>query len=742
MLKILHLISGGDVGGAKTHVLTLIKELQKTINVKLICFMEGPFAEEGRQMGIDVYVMEQEKRYDLQVVDRIIRIIKEENFNVIHSHGARANFITRFIKKKTDIPCVTTVHSDFMLDFKGNIYKHLIYTNLNIFALKKFDYFIGVSEDFRQMLIGRGFPEDKVYTVYNGIDYSESISYRSKEDFLREKGLSHLHNKTIIGILARLHPVKGHEIFIKAAAMVLAKNKDAHFLITGNPDEMPELIGLVKKLGIEDYIHFIGFVENPYDFLNAIDINVLTSYSESFPYVLLEGAQLFKPTISTAVGGIPMLIKDGENGYLFKAGDSKELAVKLESLIDDKGKRSIFGRELLAHAKANYSLENLASLHINIYNSISAHNQNNLSVVISGYYGFGNSGDEAILKSIVRDFKNYNSNIKITALSNNAGRTSEEYDINAINRVNLIDIFREIKKCDLFISGGGSLLQDQTSTRSLLYYLFIIKTALHYKKKVMLYANGIGPIKSARNIKRVNKIINKVDLITLREEHSLKLLNELGIGKPEIIVTADPVLTTEPADVHIIDDIFKKEDISEGVKLIGINIRKWIHSEDFNKQMARSLEYIYNEHNLTPLFIPMNSDDNEFIKSFVPALNIPYKTLSKVYLPEELIGIMERLVLVMAMRLHTLIYSSIAATPMIGLIYDPKVKGYLEYIGQPAAGNVENIISKNINEISDSIMGNYDNEKKGLNTRMAELEGLTKENVRLAFELMERHINN
>ena len=741
MLKILHLISGGDVGGAKTHVLTLIKELQKTINVKLICFMEGPFAEEGRQMGIDVYVMEQEKRYDLQVVDRIIRIIKEENFNVIHSHGARANFITRFIKKKTDIPCVTTVHSDFMLDFKGNIYKHLIYTNLNIFALKKFDYFIGVSEDFRQMLIGRGFPEDKVYTVYNGIDYSESISYRSKEDFLREKGLSHLHNKTIIGILARLHPVKGHEIFIKAAAMILEKNKDAHFLITGNKDEMPELINVVKRLDIEDNIHFIGFVENPYDFLNTIDINVLTSYSESFPYVLLEGAQLLKPTISSAVGGIPMLIKDGGNGYLFKAGDSKELAAKLELLIDDKEKRSIFGRELLAHAKANYSLENLASLHINIYKSIAVKNQKDQSIVISGYYGFGNSGDEAILKSIVRDFKNHNSNIKITALSNNAGKTSKEYDINAINRVNLIDIFKEIKKCDLFISGGGSLLQDQTSTRSLLYYLFIIKTALHYKKKVMLYANGIGPINSVRNIKRVNKIINKVDLITLREEHSLNLLNELGIDKPEIIVTADPVLTTEPADVHIIDDIFKKECISEEARLIGINIRKWIHSRDFTNQLAQSLEYIYSKHKLIPLFIPMNSDDNEFIKSFVPMLNIPYEMLSKVYLPEELIGIMKRLVLVMAMRLHTLIYSSIAATPMIGLIYDPKVKGYLEYIGQSAAGNVENIKSKNINEISDSIMGNYDDEKKKLRTRMAELEGLTKENVRLAFELMERHID-
>lgn len=740
MLKVIHLISGGDVGGAKTHVLTLIKELQKNINVKLICFMEGSFADEGRQMGIDVLVMEQGKRYDLQVVEKIIKIIKEENINMIHSHGARANFITRFIKKRTDIPCVTTVHSDFMLDFKGNIYKHLIYTNLNIFALKKFDYFIGVSEDFRQMLIGRGFPQDKVYTVYNGIDYSESISYKSKGDFLEEIGLAHIHNKLIVGILARIHPVKGHEVFIKAAGEVLETNKDVHFLITGSKDEMPELTNLVKNLKIEDKVHFIGFVENPYDFLNAIDINVLTSYSESFPYVLMEGAQLLKPTVSSAVGGIPMLIKDGINGYLFKAGDNKELAKKLKSLIDDKEKRITFGKELLEYAKANYSLEKLASLHIKIYNTIVKQSQKSLSAVISGYYGFGNSGDEAILKSIVRDFRDYNSNIRITALSNNPDKTSTEYSINSINRINLIDISKKIKKSDLFISGGGSLLQDQTSTRSLLYYLFIIKIALHYKKKIMLYANGIGPINSKNNAKRVNRIINQVDLITLREEHSLKLLREIGIDKPKTILTADPVLTTKPADVHIVEDLLKKEGISRETKLIGINIRDWKYSGDFNVRLAESLVYIYNKYNLIPLFIPMSAGDLEVIKCFAQPLDIPYKILSEVYLPEELIGIAERLVIVMAMRLHTLIYSSIAATPMVGLIYDPKVKGYLEYIGQPAAGNVENISSSKINEKIDMIMDNYDYEKKKLELRMAELKELTKENVKLAFELMERDL--
>ena len=107
MIKVLHLISGGDVGGAKTHVLTLVKELSKEIPVKIICFMEGTFADEAREMGIDIQVICQKQRYDLKVVDELIEIIHKGEFNLIHSHGARANFITRFIKRKLDFLYIT-----------------------------------------------------------------------------------------------------------------------------------------------------------------------------------------------------------------------------------------------------------------------------------------------------------------------------------------------------------------------------------------------------------------------------------------------------------------------------------------------------------------------------------------------------------------------------------------------------------------------------------------------------------
>ena len=139
-------------------------------------------------------------------------------------------------------------------------------------------------------------------------------------------------DKVIVGIIARIDLVKDHETFIKAAYKILQKRKDIIFLIAGTGNDERRIKSLVRDMGIEDYVYFLGFVNDQYSFFNAIDINVLTSISESFPYVILEGSKLKKMTISTNVGGINHLIKDGYNGWLIDVGDSEALANKLDYL--------------------------------------------------------------------------------------------------------------------------------------------------------------------------------------------------------------------------------------------------------------------------------------------------------------------------------------------------------------------------------------------------------------------------
>ena len=161
-----------------------------------------------------------------------------------------------------------------------------------------------------------------------------------------------------------------------------------------------------------------------------------------------------------------------------------------------------------------------------------------MKIVISGYYGFDNSGDDALLMSIIDNLKKNDDKAEITVLSKNPQKTKLQYSVGAANRYNPFSLIKTIASCDVLISGGGTLIQDATSTKSLFYYLFVIKLAQIFRKKVMLYANGIGPLNSFKNIENTQKILDKVDLITLRDPKSRDELEKIGVTKPKIELTS------------------------------------------------------------------------------------------------------------------------------------------------------------------------------------------------------------
>ena len=112
-MKIIHLISGGDVGGAKTHVLSLLEGLGRTQTVRLVCFTAGAFADDAKAMGIDTLVLDGGVRSSIRALERMIQ---EERFDIVHCHGSRANMIGAILKRTINVPIVTTVHSDYRLD--------------------------------------------------------------------------------------------------------------------------------------------------------------------------------------------------------------------------------------------------------------------------------------------------------------------------------------------------------------------------------------------------------------------------------------------------------------------------------------------------------------------------------------------------------------------------------------------------------------------------------------------------
>lgn len=371
-MKVLHLISGGDTGGAKTHIINLCSKLKDIVSLKIICFMYGQFYEEVKNAGIDIDVIQQSSRFDLSVVDKIARMVETEGYDIIHCHGARANFIGMFLKRKIkNKPFITTVHSDFDLDFQDIFYKRVVFSFLNKLALKRFDYFISVGSALIDKIKGLGVREDRIFLLYNGFDFSKEIHYVQKDEFLsRFLDRKVFDSKIIIGNLSRLYKVKGLDVFIKAANIIAKKYPDVIFLIGGSGPQKEFLKQMISEYNLNDRVFLIGSIKNPYDFFNSIDINVISSYSETFPYSILEATALEKCCISSKVGSVPDLIEDGKNGFLFEAGDYKELAQKIEILLQNKNLIKEFGQLLSKKAKEKFSADNMARMQFEIYNSI------------------------------------------------------------------------------------------------------------------------------------------------------------------------------------------------------------------------------------------------------------------------------------------------------------------------------------------------------------------------------------
>ncbi len=734
-LKVLHLISGGDTGGAKTHIISLLKGLNKRIDARIICFIEDTFYEDVLAAGIPIKVFKQKSRSDMSVINRLTDEINQEGYDIIHCHGARANFIAQFLKGKLDKPFITTIHSDYKLDFKDNFYKRLVYTSLNTISLRRFDFFVAVSDSFKEMLIERGFKRDRIFVTYNGIDMGIPEDHVSKDEFLGRYGIEDK-GFPIVGILARLDKVKDHRTFIEAARQVL-KTTEVDFLIAGEGAEEASLKELVKDYGLESRVHFIGFVKDPYSFFNAIDVNVLTSVSESFPYVILEGARMKKPVVSTKVGGIARLVDDGENGYLCQTGDWKAIGDRILSLVKDGALAKFFGQKLYKAAEDRFSYDSMAESHIATYSQILSKGP---KIVMSGYFGFDNSGDDAILKAIVKDLREQDPSVRIKVLSKDPSKTEQLCPVTSANRFKLREVISSLRDAQLVISGGGSLLQDVTSTRSLLYYLALMKLAFILKKPVMIYANGIGPINKTFNRRLTKWILERVDLITLRDKGSLDFVKSIGVKNDRIMVTADPVFTLNPAEKERIKEILRIEGIDTSRQLIGISVRNWKNDDALIQAVAKGTRRLIDDKSVGVVMIPMHYPEDLAISERISDLSGSNNcwTLKGKYSVEEIMGIIREMEIMAAMRLHSLIYAATQGVPMAGLVYDPKVKGFLDELGLDHYTDVKSITSESFYKLVSEVWAVREEVGRSIDIHKERLEKLALENIRQAYSLIGR----
>jgi polysaccharide pyruvyl transferase CsaB len=360
-------------------------------------------------------------------------------------------------------------------------------------------------------------------------------------------------------------------------------------------------------------------------------------------------------------------------------------------------------------------------------------------ILISGYYGFENSGDDAILMAILDNLRTYKRDIRILVLSKNPQETKRIYGVDTADRYNLSEVIKAMKSSKLFLTGGGNLIQDETSTRSLMYYLTTIWMAKKLGLKVMLYSNGIGAIDKKANRLITSRIVNKVDVITLREEKSLKEIESLKITKPQVFVTADPAFTLAPCEDEETSSILAIEGIVRDKPLVGISIRKWKNFQGYLKQVAEASDYMYEKFNVQPVFIPMHyPHDIDVCLTIATMMKHKPKIIKNKYSVSQTLGIIKNMDMIIGMRLHALIYAASFQVPVLGLIYDPKVEGFLEYINQPSAGNVENLNYERFIQSIDSVWNNRLQIKEQLSVTKQLFVDKALQNAEIAIELLNK----
>ncbi|MCD8357320.1 MAG: polysaccharide pyruvyl transferase CsaB [Clostridia bacterium] len=303
--------------------------------------------------------------------------------------------------------------------------------------------------------------------------------------------------------------------------------------------------------------------------------------------------------------------------------------------------------------------------------------------VICGAYGRGNTGDDAILNAIIQELRQAEEDIPVCVVSRNPEETSRKNQVQACHTFRFRELWSRLGKAKLFISGGGSLIQNATSSRSLYYYLLTLLMAKKRGCKVMMYGCGIGPVYGRFHRWAAGRIINScVDIVTLRDNDSVHELKNMGVKKPHMIRTADPTISIQQLESGQTDKLLDQLGIPADGVYIGFGLREWKGFDRAAKEIARAVQYAWEQHGLIPVFIPMEyPNDCDAAKKVIQYLTCPYYLISEQITISETISVLSRMSVVAGMRLHSLIFAVENGVPSIGISYDIKVDGFLQSIG-------------------------------------------------------------
>ena len=725
-----------DIGGAETHVVELAKELKRKGINPIVTSKGGAYEKELREAGIKHYCVPLQNKNPINMiksVKRLRRIIRDEKIDLVHSHARIPSFILGKLHRRMKFPFVTTAHWVFTTKW-GLKY-------ITDWGEKS----VAVSEDIKTYLMDNyGVPSGDIQVTINGIDTDKFSPDTDKTEINQELGIKD--TDTVIVYVSRLDESRSlvAKQLINIVPDIDKFTDNLKVVIVGDGDDFTNVKSATDRVNKElgrDCVVLTGA---------RTDINKLVAPAHLFIGVsraALEAMAAEKAVIIAGNEGYIGLFDEDklqvgiDTNFCCRGCIESSEAVLLEDVkkfcelsADKKKELAVYGRELI---KREYSVTRMADDTIRVYNWALAKKD---EILISGYYGFKNSGDDALLEAIINDIKRYKESPNITVLSANPRETAKKYRVNAINRFNVFKLIGHMKKAGLLISGGGTLIQDATSTKSLIYYLSVIKLAIRKGVKVMLYSNGIGPLRNDGNIRRAVKTLNKVDVITLRDPASKALLDELGVDRPQMLVSADPVFGIENFDKEKGRSILNKFDVPDDKRILVVSVRKTRDTNaEFEDAVAKMCDYAAEKYGCYTVFVPMQlTKDEPISRNIANRMEQPSGLINIRMGVGDVISVMAAADVCIGMRLHSLIYSAIGNVPVIGISYDPKIKSFMDYMNQKLCISVGDTDEKSGREAADALFADYDNIKNELKNGYESFREKARENGKIAVTLYEK----
>ena len=668
-----------DLGGAETHIVELCLKLKNRGLEVVVVSSGGIFVERLRMAGIrhiEAPLHSRSFSSMLQARKILAQILRQEQPDIVHAHARIPAFLLSSLCKKQKIALVTTVHGSYAVSLPLRL--------LTRWGCKC----LAVSNDICGYLMENySIPRRDIFVTVNGIDTALFSPDPAQGEGLRRE-LSIASEEKVLLSVSRLDPdADGGVARLLEEAPALRRAIDRlRIVIVGGGEHLEHFRERAEQLNRqagEPYILLTGPRSDIARFCNACDVFFGVSRAA------LEAASCAKPVVLGGTAGyLGPLDEDTiaaarETNLTCRGHDwpQQPCLVQAVTHLLEQGDGG-FGRELVLR---EYSAERMADDALRCYQAAMLCQKNaRYDFLLSGYYGYGNAGDELLLSTIVENLLGRMPRARICVLNHSTTEASCRQEVALARRFSLPQVLGAMRRSEVLIFGGGSLLQDVTSSKSLFYYLALLRMARLCGCKTMLYGNGIGPLRTSFSRRMTARVLRHVNVITLRDPDSMRLLHALGIPDERVTLTADEVFTALHEPLPRLACLPQRP-------YLAVSLRSWPKNDVcFEDKLADILDQTADKYQLDVLFVPFQKKSDAGICRDVSRR---MKHASRVFEGDsaQVLSAVTNARAVLGMRLHALIFSTAAGVPSIGIVYDQKVSAFYEMLEESRTVDCEHL---------------------------------------------------